>query len=151
VPPFIVTRTRTWADAVDSVMLEALPVCVLVAATLRWWGPTRVARLSRPLSRPRVSGGSVDVHHVVVQVDRVAYHLRLRSPCLVRSATTQLLLARRGVTTVLRIGVRRDDEGLDAHAWLERDGVILNDTPENCARYAAFADPVELTSRTHLG
>ena len=43
--------------------------------------------------------------------------------CLVRALALHTLLARRGIQTTLRIGVRRTDDseaspGIDAHAWL---------------------------------
>ena len=43
--------------------------------------------------------------------------------CLADAMATQMLLARRGHTTRLRVGVRRIGDGeLGAHAWLERHG-----------------------------
>ena len=148
--PPSVRRALTWLHAADAVTLEAAARCVITAAALRWRGPTGLARLRPARSRHHTSGDPADAEHIVEQVDRVARHLRLRSPCLVRSTTTQHLLARRGMTTDLRVGVRRVGGALDAHAWLEMDGVILNDTPANCAAYTAFADPIELAGRAHI-
>jgi Transglutaminase-like superfamily len=53
---------------------------------------------------------------------------RLRATCLTRSLVLHWILARRGIGPVLRIGVRNEDVGLHAHAWLECDGVPVNDT-----------------------
>jgi hypothetical protein len=50
-----------------------------------------------------------------------------RANCLEQSLTLWWLLQRRGVACQLRIGVRKQAERLEAHAWVEFDGAILND------------------------
>lgn len=46
--------------------------------------------------------------------------------CLVQALAARQMLARRGVEASLRFGVRRGDAApLAAHAWLERDGLIV--------------------------
>jgi hypothetical protein len=48
------------------------------------------------------------------------------STCLAQALATQVLLARRGQNTKLRIGVIKSCDGeLRAHAWLESDGKII--------------------------
>ena len=47
----------------------------------------------------------------------------LRSTCLSRSIAVLVLARCAGVTPTLVIGARRLDTALDAHAWLECDGV----------------------------
>jgi hypothetical protein len=47
----------------------------------------------------------------------------------------------------LRLGVRREKDELQAHAWVERDGVALNDAPDVSRRYAAF-QPADLKGAT---
>jgi len=42
--------------------------------------------------------------------------------CLRQSLALQWLLGRQGITTDLRIGVRKDEDKLNAHAWLEYAG-----------------------------
>ena len=53
---------------------------------------------------------------------------RLRATCLARSLVLRWILARRGIGTELKVGVRNEGGGLHAHAWLECDGVPVNDT-----------------------
>ncbi|MDX6726490.1 MAG: Transglutaminase-like superfamily [Baekduia sp.] len=45
--------------------------------------------------------------------------------CLIRSLVLSRLLARRGIGATLIIGVGRDDEKFEAHAWVEHEGVAL--------------------------
>jgi hypothetical protein len=52
------------------------------------------------------------------------------------------LLRRYGTASDLRIGVRFEEGVLAAHAWVEKDGIPVNDRPEAVARYAAFDQPV---------
>lgn len=49
-----------------------------------------------------------------------------RTTCLVRALAAQALLARRGYTSQLRLGVTRgSNEAFEAHAWIEQDGRVL--------------------------
>jgi len=63
-----------------------------------------------------------------------------RGNCLSRSATLWWLLRRQGIRTDVRIGVRKEDGDLVAHAWVERDGMILNDRADTVRRYIPFAE-----------
>jgi hypothetical protein len=58
--------------------------------------------------------------------------------CLAQSLVLAHLLARRGIHTDLRIGVRKEEEGFEAHAWVEAGGVVLNDGQHVTERFAAF-------------
>lgn len=60
-------------------------------------------------------------------VDRAASLYFKKAWCLQRSATTACLLRLRGVNAQLVIAARRMP--FDAHAWVERDGKVLNDSP----------------------
>lgn len=64
-----------------------------------------------------------------------------RAKCLPVSLTLAWLLQRQGITTNLRLGVRKAVSRLEAHAWLEFQGVPLIDAPEVGDRFAAF-DPI---------
>ena len=62
--------------------------------------------------------------------------------CLTRSLLLRWLLCRMGTESALRIGVRIEERKLFAHAWVEQNGIPVNDRPEVVARYAAFDRPV---------
>lgn len=53
--------------------------------------------------------------------------------CLRQTLTLQRLLGRQGVASTLRIGVRKSDGAVQAHAWLEVDGEVLEASPEASA------------------
>jgi Transglutaminase-like superfamily len=58
--------------------------------------------------------------------------------CLPRAIVLSYFLDRRGIRAELRIGVRKDERGIEAHAWVEAGGLILNDDRDVVERYAAF-------------
>jgi Transglutaminase-like superfamily len=57
--------------------------------------------------------------------------------CLVQALAAQVLLARHGHVAELRIGVARATEGIEAHAWLERDGEPIFGEPDRL-RHTVF-------------
>jgi hypothetical protein len=62
------------------------------------------------------------------------------SSCLERSIAIWWLLARRGIATQLRIGVRKDQGKLAAHAWVEYQGHAIGEPEASHLHYAAFAE-----------
>ena len=73
--------------------------------------------------------------HMVNAADR---HGLVHPSCLVKSFTLWWLLGRQGITSELRVGVRKEGGNLEAHAWVEREGIALNETEERHHHYAAF-------------
>jgi hypothetical protein len=55
-----------------------------------------------------------------------ATHGPFRATCLPRSVVLWALLRRHGVDAELKLGVRRGDRGFEAHAWVELEGVALD-------------------------
>jgi integrase len=68
------------------------------------------------------------------------HHLRPMT-CLTRSLALRELLRRQDVPTELRIGVRREDGELRAHAWVEHDGTPVGDSDGAASRYLPLSDP----------
>ena len=64
------------------------------------------------------------------------------STCLERSLSLWWMLARQGIATQFRIGVRKDGEKFAAHAWVERDGVAVGEPEAQHLHYAAFAEEI---------
>jgi hypothetical protein len=67
-----------------------------------------------------------------VAVDRVVWAVRAasarvpRATCLTQALATRLMLERRGLPALLRIGVGRSAEkGVEGHAWIECQGKIV--------------------------
>ena len=58
--------------------------------------------------------------------------------CLEESLTLWYLLRKQGIPACLRIGVRKENEKFEAHAWVEHGGEALNQDEAMHRHYAAF-------------
>ena len=58
--------------------------------------------------------------------------------CLEESLTLWYLLRKQGIPVCLRIGVRKENEKFEAHAWVEHGGTALNQDEAMHQHYAAF-------------
>lgn len=96
---------------------------VLLAADvgLRVLPFTRLERRLAPSLRGRAAAEPV-VARLVWATEAAARHHLYPMRCLPRALCLRWLLGRHGIAAELRIGVRRGEDRLDAHAWVERDG-----------------------------
>jgi len=99
---------------------------LLVDGGLRWL-PFRVVQGLLDRARPGAGAGrpgdaDAVLREMALAVDRAArYHLYPMT-CLRRALVRQRLCRAAGIPTRLCFGVRRADESLAAHAWVEYDG-----------------------------
>lgn len=115
-----------------SVILLPLFACLLQLAgagrLLRW-----ITGFPRVLPRRMAQ---TDALAIGLAVNRAAAGVFWTVSCLTRSFLLLWLLRCYGITAELRIGVRLDNGVFGAHAWVEHNGVPLNDRDENLASYA---------------
>lgn len=78
------------------------------------------------------------IRRLMVAVDRARYNHLYPMTCLRRALTLQKLLAKRGIAVELKIGVRKQDGQLSAHAWLEFQGQPLGEAETITETFAAF-------------
>jgi hypothetical protein len=71
-------------------------------------------------------------------VRAAAYRSFAGAGCLERSLTLWWLLGRQGIASSVRIGTRKTRDKLDAHAWVEWRGRVLNEPEDWHRHYAAF-------------
>jgi hypothetical protein len=74
----------------------------------------------------------------IVQMVKLAAKYSLGASCLRKSLVLWYLLRRKGIETELRIGSRRNEEKFEGHAWIEYQGMVLNDTPDVRERFVMF-------------
>lgn len=68
--------------------------------------------------------------------ERAARLLPVRPSCLVRALALRELLRRRGIDgSRVRVGVRREEDGFAAHAWLEYRGRVLDSFGASSAEF----------------
>lgn len=126
-------------------LLEAPLALPAVALALRRYGLNAVqARLlssADPTSVARPDRARAERISWCVQI--AAAYGPWPANCLQRSVILCWFLHRRGLHGDLRIGVRRtEDNRLDFHAWVEHDGVVINDRRDVRERYATFDRPI---------
>lgn len=123
--------------------LRAMALLPLVSLSLRWRGfRATQATLQRFLSTANGEQDSALASqraalsaHMVNAADR---HGLVHPSCLAKSLTLWWLLGRQGIPAQLRIGIRKEQEKFEAHAWVERDGAAVNEPEEHHHHYAAF-------------
>ena len=119
--------------------IEVLALAVWVEVALR------VMPFSRLLERlkyhsPHVSAAG-DQYQRLLRYVAVAYDvLPFPATCLRRSVVLYGLLERRGVTSRVCFGVTKSGSALDAHAWVECDGVARD---SGSLHFTALAPPAE--------
>lgn len=96
------------------------------------------AWIERPRANARTAAAEV-VRCCTLAVNRARRYAPYRGNCLSQSLTLLYMLRCRGVAPALRLGVRLNEARLDAHAWVEFDGRVLNDSQDVHTRYAPFS------------
>ncbi len=136
-------RFRALERPAQELFLRAVVLLPLVALSLRWRGfRATQAALERflPKANPEPDAALANkdaavTAHMVNAADR---HGLVHPSCLAKSLTLWWLLGRQGIPSRLRIGIRKEKEKFEAHAWVECDGVALNEPDEHHHHYAAF-------------
>ena len=83
-------------------------------------------------------------------VNAAIRHVWRAATCLEKSLALWWLLGRRGIACDVRIGARKQGGKFEAHAWLERDGVAVNEPQQEHRHYAAFDAAFPLQSSEPL-
>ena len=139
-------------------LLQALLLIPLVAISLKVLGfqrtqsfLTRLAPKSiRATAQASANAPSPDVDllsQVRTTARMVRIAVRYNSPwnnCLKQSLVLWWLLRRQGIDSELRIGVKQEGGKLEAHAWVEYDGKVLNDSQDVRSRFTMFDRPIEV-------
>ena len=117
------TSGRVTSLAAAAVILVAVRLALAVLPFARVSRVTdRLARL--PIRLPRHPPDRVGG-----RVARLARHLP-GAACLAQSMAVRVLLAWHGHTAIVRVGVRRAADGVEAHAWVEHEGRVVFGGPE---------------------
>lgn len=144
-------RVRAWLELDRSdrgdllVLLAALP---LAAAVLRAFG---LAASQRWLSRlygsaARRNAGPEEFRAAQRLAELAAIAGRrgvIRASCLPQALVLHTLLRRRGLQALVKLGVRSHGGRVEAHAWVELDGITLGPAHEG---YLAFEPRAPLTT-----
>lgn len=89
-------------------------------------------------NKPDITGDAVFLDNLVTIFNQIKEHKLLKGKCLSQSLAMQFILKRKAIETNLIIGGNIKGGGLFGHAWLEKDGTIINDHPFVVAQYQVF-------------
>lgn len=129
-----------------SLLLQALILLPLVAISVRLKGLqfTQGLLLRLPLANRGVPSAVANAElepqvWKTVRMVRIAVgYNSLWTNCLKQSLVLWILLRSQGIISVLRIGVHKEADNFSAHAWVEYQGIVLNDTDDVHQRFQAF-------------
>ena len=128
--------------------LRAAALLPLLAVSLRFGGFRKTQAFLQkflPLSNGPANSAASGCSELTARMVRAAARRTVRrATCLEESLALWWLLGRQGIASELRVGVRKNGEEFQAHAWVERDGAALNEPEAAHQHYAAF--DVALTS-----
>jgi hypothetical protein len=105
--------------------------------------PRRIARSLDTINRALPRNAAAPRIPLIKLVKRVSQASRLSlipTTCLSEAIAARALLARYGHVGELRIGIRKNEGSLDAHAWLEcADGLLIGNPAPGGKRYVGMA------------
>jgi hypothetical protein len=136
-----------------SLFLRAVLLLPLVSLSLRLRGfRATQASLQNYLSNAQptkeASAGASQLALTARAVRSAAYRSFGKATCLEKSLTLWWLLERQGIASSVRIGTRKDGEKLEAHAWVEYDGIALHESEDVHRHYAAFDEAFPVAAKS---
>jgi hypothetical protein len=137
----------SWAER--WLLVQALFLLPLTAVALRWLGLRRwqaalagLVRIDEPPVGSQVETAVQQVQATARMVRAAAWYSPYRASCLQQSLVLWWLLRRQGIHSDLRIGVRKEGGRLEAHAWVEHSGTVLNDVGNVDQCFSPFSCPI---------
>ncbi|PYT74863.1 MAG: lasso peptide biosynthesis B2 protein [Acidobacteria bacterium] len=136
-------RFRALEPAAQMLFLRAAVTLALVSLSLRLRGfrstqTTLQKSLSHRLPQMDHDSAKKRVALTARMVNAADRHGLVHPSCLAKSLTFWWLLGRQGIASQLRIGIRKENDRLEAHAWVQRGDIALNEPEEHHHHYAAF-------------
>jgi hypothetical protein len=86
-------------------------------------------------------GGANSPERLQRFVRHAARHHLWKMACLPQALALRGLLAREGVSSAVVIGVRKEGNALEAHAWVELDGKALGEPADVRERFQVMQSP----------
>lgn len=123
-------RRLTWADRWLMVSAVVMIACFrILIATLGFAAVyAAMTRRAAKLAPTFIDASKRDrVVEIARIVDAAARHTLLTNTCLHRALTLWWMLRRRGFFASLQLGVRKQSDHFEAHAWVTYAGSVVND------------------------
>ncbi|HJX26490.1 MAG TPA: lasso peptide biosynthesis B2 protein [Thermoanaerobaculia bacterium] len=139
------SRIAAWFDCARPerrLLVAAWLLLLAVWAALRCMSLPRVQALLHRVSRSRLAGSAIAAERLARLVRTAARCQPWKVSCLERSLVLQAILSGSGSPPQLKIGVRRDGEALQAHAWVEIEGRPVGEAPDISEHFQPFSQPL---------
>ena len=123
------------------VFLRAATLLPVISASVhvRGFRKTQLSLQRHASVRSAPADNALAAARLIARMVRAAVRSGLGRPtCLEESLALWWLLARRGIASELRVGVRKCGEKMEAHAWVECEGDALNEPDDVHENFAAF-------------
>ena len=118
-----------WELVASQRLVRTLPTGALTSGEPRLVGERRAA--------PGDPARLAEARELAVAVTRASHHGLTRPQCLVRAMALSRLMERDGISGgVIRVGVRRSEGAMQAHAWVEYAGEVLGDHEDHVGTFA---------------
>ncbi len=128
-------------------LLQALFLLPLTHLSLKTMGYARTVRtIEKQISIPEKTepdSSRENLNNAVeaARIVSIAAHYGLyRATCLRRSLVLIILLRRQGIESKIYFGVQMHDQGIEAHAWVEIQEIVINDHPDIRQQYIPLDD-----------
>ncbi|MDZ4768487.1 MAG: lasso peptide biosynthesis B2 protein [Chloroflexota bacterium] len=129
-----------WVFILSLLLLPSIAVG-LHRVGLKRMRATLEARTPQPTAAA-TSDSTARARRLARMVNAAARLSPYKANCLKRALVLWWLLRRRGIASDIRIGVRKGAATLEAHAWVEIGGVVINDAPSFVGTFTPFAGDI---------
>jgi hypothetical protein len=138
-----IRQLRNLSTNERQLLMTSLLLLPLTGISLHIFGLKRTqSAMSHLSNKSRESLPEADQMNVAKQVARMvsiaSNHGPYHANCLKRSVLIWWLLERKRIHTEIRVGAQKDPSGLRAHAWVECQGVVLNDRQDIADQFTPF-------------
>jgi hypothetical protein len=148
------TKLRERSAAERSLLFLSLMLLPLIHFGLLVLGYSRLLRVlevmspanrcKNPKEESEIIRGAQQMARIVSIAARRGF---FRATCLRSSLLLWWLLRWHGIRSDICFGVRKEHDQLEAHAWVEYQGTVLNDLADTRKLYQAFGEALPSTTR----
>lgn len=125
--------------AYERMRIKARILTILTEASLRLFGLKKtdvfLSKLAKTKEEPNYRNTVAIIDKYATIFNQMNQQNLLKGRCLSQSLVMRHLLYKEGITSEIRIGIDRKNERFDAHAWLEKEGIPLNEHPSIIDNY----------------
>jgi len=147
------TKLRQLSSADRWVLFRAALLLPMMHAGLALVGYYRLRRILErliPQEKAAAQGNDTELLQEARRIAHLASIAARRGPyratCLRRSLVLWWLLRGQGIPAKLYFGVRKEQQHLEAHAWVEYEGSVLNDQSDTRERFHALGEDLPPTT-----